>query len=141
MDKQALLWLVLAVLCGVIEIATPTFGYILAAAGALLSCVAAAMGYGLAVQLAVFGVSTALMLVFLRPHIVRKLGASPGVPSRTEKLVGRVGRVTEAIDPVSGSGRVLVDGHDWAAAADEALAAGVEVKVEGADGIRLRVRR
>jgi membrane protein implicated in regulation of membrane protease activity len=141
MEKAALVWLTAGVLCIVVEIATPTFGWVLVGAGALVSCAVAAAGYGFIWQLTACGGVSALLLIFLRPHIMRKLGTSPGVPSRTDKLVGRTARVTEAIDPVSGNGRVLVDGHDWAAQSGETIAVGAEVTVEGADGIRLRVRR
>lgn len=141
MEKAALFWLAAGIFCIVIEIATPSFGWLLIGVAGLIACAVAAAGYGMIWQMAAFGVAAVLLLYFLRPYIMRKLGPSPGVPSRTEKLVGMTARVTEAIDPVSGNGRVLVDGHDWAAQAGETIAVGAEVKIEGADGIRLRVRR
>ena len=47
--------------------------------------------------------------------------------------------MTEPIDPVRGSGRVLVDGHDWAARAAVAVTPGMRVRIVGADGIVLLV--
>jgi len=64
-----------------------------------------------------------------------------GVPSRTESLVGRHAVVTHDIDPTAGTGRVNVGGEDWAARSGEAIAAGVRVRVVGADGIVLEVTR
>jgi membrane protein implicated in regulation of membrane protease activity len=142
MDKAALAWLVFGLLCAVAELLTPVFGFVLVGAAAVVSSAFAASGYGLVAQLIAFAVGTTIALTVFRTRIMSKLAAdAPGVPSRTEKLVGRSARVTEAIDPVTGVGRVLADGHDWAALAEEPLAVGVEVRVEGADGIRLRVRR
>lgn len=141
MDKATVSWLVFALACAVIEIATPAFGFILVAGAAACAAAVCAAGYGMAVQLSVFAVVSVLSLTFLRSIILRKLGGSPGVPSRTDRLIGRTARVTEAIDPVTGNGRVIVDGHDWAAQSTAAVAAGEEVRVEGADGIRLSVRK
>jgi membrane protein implicated in regulation of membrane protease activity len=54
-------------------------------------------------------------------------------------LIGRAARVTQGIDPVTGSGRVLVAGEDWAASSASPLPAGAAVEVTGADGIVLQV--
>lgn len=142
MDKGTISWLVFALVCGILEVATPgLFGFILVGAAAVLAAIACELKQGVAVQLGVFAVAAAVLLTGLRSFILKRMGDSPGVPSRTERLVGHVGRVTEALDPVSGGGRVLVDGHDWAAQASEALAVGTQIRVEGADGIRLSVKK
>ena len=62
------------------------------------------------------------------------------MPSRTEILLGKKGQVTEWIDPVSGKGRVIVEGQDWAAKSEKSILSGQSVLVEGADGIVLQVR-
>lgn len=90
-------------------------------------------------QFLVFGVSALFLLIFLRPRILAKIGPSPGVPARAEKLVGHRGRVIEAVDPVSGRGRVLVDGQDWAASHLHPIPEGAEIVVEGHAGIKLVV--
>jgi membrane protein implicated in regulation of membrane protease activity len=66
-------------------------------------------------------------------------GAPSPVPSRTDKLVGQRGVVTEAIDPVRGTGRVNAGGEDWAARSEAPLPVGAEIVVDGSDGIVLRV--
>ena len=45
---------------------------------------------------------------------------APGVPSRTDALVGREGIVTHDIEATVGAGRVNVGGEDWAARAGDA---------------------
>ena len=65
--------------------------------------------------------------------------ATPGVDSRTERLVGQRAQVTEPIDPVLGTGRVVVAGDDWSARSDRALPSGTEVRIDGHDGIVLQV--
>jgi membrane protein implicated in regulation of membrane protease activity len=56
------------------------------------------------------------------------------------RLVGREGRAVSAFQ--GRSGRVFVDGKEWAAELDdgEALDAGSRVKVTGVEGAHLRVR-
>jgi membrane-bound serine protease (ClpP class) len=64
---------------------------------------------------------------------------APGVPSRTEALVGREGVVTHDIETILGAGRVNVGGEDWAARALAPVTAGTRVRVVRADGIVLEV--
>jgi membrane protein implicated in regulation of membrane protease activity len=142
MNTPGMAWLIFGVLCCAVEMLVPAFGFCLVGAAALVSSVIASSGYGFWPQIIAFGLGSALALTVLRTRILNKLAAeAPGVPSRTDRLLGRPARVTEAIDPVTGAGRVLVDGHDWAALAAEPISAGAEVRIDGADGIRLRVRR
>ena len=89
-------------------------------------------------QVALFAVLSLVSLALLRRRLIRRL-LPVGVPSRTDALLGQAGRVTEPIDPVTGSGRVLVGGEDWAARSTVPLPRGALVTVYGADGIVLQV--
>lgn len=138
-DSAVLAWVVLGILAAVVEISIPHFGVIFVSVAAVGGALAAWLGLGLTVQIAGFLVVLALSLLFLRPRVVSRIGASRGVPSRTEALVGRAGVVTEIIDPTIGSGRVNVGGEDWAARASSAIPTGTRVRVTGSDGIVLEV--
>jgi membrane protein implicated in regulation of membrane protease activity len=94
---------------------------------------------GLMLVLLIGAVAVGAVVVVVALALSERGGAAGPVPSRTEKLMGQRGVVTEAIDPVRGTGRVNVGGDDWAATADKVLAVGAEVVVDGADGIVLRV--
>ena len=59
-------------------------------------------------QFATFIVVMVVSLAALRSRLVGRLGG-PGVPSRTEPLIGRQGMVTHDIDPTLGTGRVTVE--------------------------------
>ncbi len=135
----SVVWLGIAVLAVIVELATPSFGWIFATLAALVSALSAWLGMPGLVQVSVFAVVLVASLLLLRPRLLGKLGAR-GVPSRTEALVGKLGEVTSAIDPVQGNGRVLVDGEDWAARSAHAVAAGRRVRVLGANGIQLEVQ-
>jgi len=83
-------------------------------------------------------VAILLVALLILPRFRAKLGAQ-GVPSRTEALLGKTGIVTETIDRNLGTGRVRIAGEDWAAQSESTLTIGSLVRVEGADGIVLRV--
>lgn len=132
------LWLILALVAGVVEILVPLFGFVFVAVAALIGAGAAAIGLAWPFQVVLFAVTLVLSLVLLRPLFTRKLGGR-GIPSRTEALIGRRGQLIEAVDPVVGTGRVNVGGEDWAARSGMPIPVGTEVVVEGADGIVLVV--
>lgn len=133
------IWLVVAVVAALIELMTPSFGFIFVGIAALLSVIASLVGLPWFVQVAVFVVVLPLLLILVRPWLQKKLSASRGVPSRAERFVGVRALVTEPVDPVRGIGRVLVAGEDWAATSKTPIPEGTEVVVESVDGIRLLV--
>jgi membrane protein implicated in regulation of membrane protease activity len=107
-------------------------------AAAVVAAAVAAIGLPFSVQLAVFAITLGVSLVALRPRLIRRL-EGPGVPSRTQALIGREGVVTHDIETIVGAGRVNVGGEDWAARAPTPLTAGTRIKVVGFDGIVLEV--
>jgi membrane protein implicated in regulation of membrane protease activity len=134
----ALAWVALAIVAAIVEVSIPQFGVIFVSVGALAAALAAYLGIGLPAQVIVFAVGLGLSLGLLRPRLVARLGA-PGVPSRTQTLIGREGIVTHDVDATVGAGRVNVGGEDWAARSKAPLVAGTRVRVVGADGIVLEV--
>ena len=139
-DTPALAWLALAIVAAIVEVSIPHFGSAFVGAAAVAAGAAAFLGFGLRAQLMTFVVVLMVSIVGLRSRLVGRLGGR-GLPSRTEPLIGRDGMVTHDIDPTIGSGRVNVGGEDWAARAGETIAAGTKVRIVGADGIVLEVRR
>jgi membrane protein implicated in regulation of membrane protease activity len=138
-DGSAQTWIIVAILAGIIEVSIPHFGVVFVSVAAVAAAVAAALGAGFVAQLVTFVVVLAGSLALLRPWFIARMGKAPGVPSRTEALVGHAGVVTLDIDPLVGSGRVNIGGADWAAHSAGPLPAGTPVRVIGADGIVLEV--
>jgi membrane protein implicated in regulation of membrane protease activity len=131
-------WIAVAIVAAVVEVALPTFGFIFVSAGAVVAAIAAWLGASVTVQLALVLIVLVGSLMLIRPRLMSALG-SKGVPSRTEALLGRRGRVTQDVNPTLGTGRVNVGGEDWAASSDRLIASGTDIVVKGADGIVLRV--
>ena len=136
---MATLWLIAALTAGIVEVLVPAFVFLFVGLAALLTAVTVWLGFSVTLQVVCFAASSLLLLLLVRPVVASKRLGGKGVPSRTEALVGKLGHVTEAIVPVRGAGRVNVAGEDWAARAAIPVPAGVEVRVEGADGIILLV--
>jgi membrane protein implicated in regulation of membrane protease activity len=122
---MALLWIIAAIVAVGIE-------------AGVLAALLAWIGFGFVLQAVGFLVTALLLPVLIRKRLLRLVGGG-GVPSRTDPHIGVTAEVTQAIDPITGAGRVLVNGEDWAARSSEPLPAGAKVTVTDADGIVLVV--
>ena len=126
------LWLIAAVVFGVGEIVT--LGFFLApfAGGALLAALAAALGAGTIISLAVFIVVSFSLLAALRP-LARSHRRMPAqLRTGTAALVGRTATVLERVANHQDSGCVKLEGETWTARAydpDEVIDPGKRVQV------------
>lgn len=113
-DNPWLAWVGVALVLGAIEAATVDFVFIMLAAGALASAVAASLGAPFAVQIVV-GVLVAVgLLVGVRPWVKRKFNeAAPGNTIGAVSLVGRSARVLQTVTETDG--RIKLAGETWSA--------------------------
>jgi membrane protein implicated in regulation of membrane protease activity len=126
------IWLIVAVVFGVGEIAT--LGFFLApfAGGALVAAVVAGAGAGDVVSWIAFLVVPLTLLAALRPVALRHMKQAPRLRTGTAALVGRTGMVVERISNDEGVGCIKIDGEVWTARAydeDEVIEAGTRVHV------------
>jgi membrane protein implicated in regulation of membrane protease activity len=127
-----LLWLILAIIFGVGEIAT--LGFFLApfAAGAAVAAVVSAAGVPLVGTLAVFLLVAVILLAALRPLARSHKRTPPQIRTGTAALVGKNAMVLERIANNEGVGCVRIDGEVWTARAfmeEETYEAGTRVQV------------
>ena len=108
-----LFWLIAAVILGIGEIVTTAFLLAPFAGGALLAMVAAAVGAGTAIQLAVFLVASIALLLALRPLARSHKRMPPQIRTGTAALIGKSGTVTERVSIDAGA--VRIDGDVWTA--------------------------
>ncbi|MCI9555176.1 NfeD family protein [uncultured Oscillibacter sp.] len=147
MDIFIWLWLGAIVLFGVAEVVTEGMISIWFVAGSLAGLVTCMSGWALgglspeATQVLVFAVVSAAALVLTRP-LVRRFMTRPHVPTNLDRVLGMVGKVTEAVDNERASGAVYVDGKTWTArsADGSAIPAGTQVKVQKIEGVKLLVQ-
>src|SRR5256884_6208621 len=107
-------WLVAALLLFVAEMLAPGFWLLSVAVGCLAAGVVSLVVPGAIVPALSFAAGTLLPLVGIRPFLVRHLHPrGTGVRTNGDALAGRVGIVSERIDPVTGKGPVPVEGEEW----------------------------
>ena len=135
------IWLVVAIVLVILEIATSGFGVICFAIGAVFGAIAAALGAGTTWQIILFAVVSILTFIFLRPIVIRFLEKkSKDVKTNADALIGRKGIVSERIDATQHTGRVAIDGDDWKAVS-EVIEKGAQVEIVKLDSIIVTVKQ
>lgn len=118
-DNVALVvWLLGLVVLLVIEIITLGLTTIWFAAGALVAFFAAMLGAPVLVQICLFFVVSFVLLFFTRPVAQKRLNNSRE-QTNVNSMIGREGRVIEAVDNFNGKGRIVVGGMEWTARTKE----------------------
>ena len=138
----AILWIIIAVVFGIIEVATLGILTIWFALGALAAAVAAILGAGVPLQIILFFVISIALLYFTRPLAEKylKIGKHK---TNVESLVGPRAVVLQGFGPGQ-AGRARVRGQEWACeAADrkEGFAEGEEAVIVRIEGVRLLLQR
>ena len=128
------LWILAALVSGIIEVMIVSFVFLMLAIGALAAGIAAACGANLMVQLIVFIIVSVALLVVLRPFLKGRIERSNNyVPSNTDRLIGKSGYVTETVG--ERHGRIQFSGGEWSARTEgPELPVGAEVRVDRIDG-------
>ena len=137
------LWVLVTVVCLILELTSGDFFIMCFAIGAVVTAIAAALGLGFYGQLAVFVVASVLSIFFVRPKLCKLLhGKRHERPSNADALMGRIGRVSEAIEQ-DGYGRVAIDGDDWKAVSADGsyMPLGQNVRVVGRESIIITVEK
>ena len=123
------LWAVVSIICLILELSSGDFFIICFSIGAVFAIIAAALGLGIYWQLFIFAVFSLLSVLFVRPVALRYLHKNePNKPSNADALLGRTGKVTEAI-AVGGNGYVQIDGDLWKAVSSTDIPTGETVRV------------
>lgn len=123
-------WAVIAVLCLILELTSGDFFIICLSIGALGAALdAGLLGNNFYVQLSCFIIVSLVALLYVRPAAKRWLhkGEDKRV-SNADALLGRTGRVTEAIK-AGDNGYVQIDGDQWRAVSSQDIAVGTTVRV------------
>lgn len=132
-------WLIIAIVCGIIEVATMGFWFLWLALSALLLSLLAWLNVvtALSAQVIVFGAITIFFIIFTRPLVVRVFKTNE-VKSNVDALIGITGIVTMEIVPPE-SGQVKLQGEIWTARSDQRLNQDSLVKVRSVEGVTLYV--
>lgn len=135
------LWALVAIVCLILELTNGDFFIMCFSIGAVCAAISSALGLGFYGGLMVFAACSVLSIFFVRPFALKYLHRNDGGRlSNADALIGRVGRVSEAIE-AGGYGRVAIDGDDWKATSvgGMAIQTGCKVRVVGRDSIIITV--
>lgn len=130
-------WLVLFVILSLIELATVNLVSIWFAVGSLITTFASLATDNLMVHLAVFTISSILLLLLTKPF-VKKIKRREVVPTNLDRVIGKVGVVTEKIEK-DGIGEVKVLGKRWSAYSNKEIEVNRKIKVLSINGVKLKV--
>ncbi|NCT89882.1 NfeD family protein [Cellulomonas sp. APG4] len=129
-------WLVAAIVLGVIEVLTLDLVLLMFAVGATAAIVANVAGASVTVQVLAFAATSLVMLVGLRPYLLRNLRRrTPLVETNAAGLVGRAALTLSEV--TARGGLVKLAGEEWSARTTPgaaAIPADVEARVLRIDG-------
>ena len=141
MDTEIVLWLVVAVVMIIIEIASLGLTSIWFAGGAVVAAIVAYSGLSMTTQIIAFAVVSLLLLIFTRPIAQKHLIKEP----EATNVDSFIGTVVDVIETVEGRkpGLVKLNGLEWSAITedDSCIASGEEVVVKAISGNKLIVEK
>ena len=133
------LWAVVAIVCLILELSSGDFFIICFSIGAVFAVISEALGLSVYWQIALFAAFSAIAIFTVRPVALRYLHKNePNKPSNADALLGRTGKVTEAIT-VGGNGYVQIDGDLWKAVSNADIPVGTTVRVIGRESTIITV--
>ena len=137
-----LMWILVGIFFLILELTSGDFFFMSFVLGAVAATLVALCGTGLVPQLAWIVISIAFLL-FVRPFALRYLHRNDkNISTNIDALIGREGRVEEAIAPGE-SGYVAVDGDVWKAVSRETdvIEVGEKVKIVDRKSLIVTVER
>lgn len=134
------MWLLVALLFGIVEILTITFVFIMFAIGALAAALVGFFGGSMLAQILVFVVVSVLLLFVMRPLMKGRIQRSgEDVRTNADALIGKSGYVTELVG--DRDGRIQFSGGEWSArSTGEQIPVGTQVEVVSIEGATAIVR-
>ena len=136
------IWLIIAGICLIIEIATVGFLVFWFAVAALITCLLSLFIHNVIIQTAIFVVLSALLIFLTRPF-ANKIGKKDKVVTNSSSLIGKEGTVLKDITFNSATlGQVKVNGDVWSAVTEEdygIIPAKSIVRILKRDGVKLVV--
>ncbi|ERJ12442.1 NfeD family protein [Haloplasma contractile] len=141
-EEAALVWLILGILLFIIEALTFSLVTVWFSLGAFVTMfVAMAFPDNIPLQIAVFLVTSIILLVFTRDIAIKKLKVGT-IKTNVESLVGKRAIVTKRIEEFN-YGEVRINGKYWTAKSYDGATIEVEtiVEITAISGVKLVVKK
>lgn len=138
---SSLQWILVAIVCGAIEIAFIGLWFLWLAFSALIVAVGTSFHWlnDLQSQLLVFALCSLLFIIFTRPLVMKTI-KTKDTYSNVQALIGQHGMTVSPISRIN-FGQIKVNGEIWTAFSEEEIDTGIRVEVIGIDGVKLQVKR
>ncbi len=131
-------WLTIFLALVFLEMATINLVSIWFAIGALVSFIVSIYIDNTTIQVAIF-VAVSLISLLLTKKFVTKVRKSKPERTNLDRIIGKVGIVTEDISKLE-PGEVKIDGKHWSAISTKKIKAGSKVEILSIDGVKLNVK-
>lgn len=141
------MWILWLILCGVFliaEIFTVSFLLFWPGIGAFLAFITSLFTDNVTIQIAVFVISTILMIIFTKPLIKKIFKNQNNTKMNKNSLIGKTGIVIKDINTIEAKGQVKVNGELWSAFSSnprEVIEKDSTVIVEDLEGVKLKVKK
>lgn len=117
-EKEFIFWVGLLILFLIVEIITVGLTSIWFAGGSLVAAIACLAGGSELLQVILFFAVSFILLYFTRPWAIKFIRPK-NVKTNYEEIAGKTVKVIERVDNVKGTGKVLYNGMEWTARAQE----------------------
>lgn len=136
------IWLIIAGVCFIVEIATVGFLIFWFGVAALITCLLSLVIHNVIAQTAIFIVLSVALIGLTRPF-AKKLNKKDNVVTNSNAIIGKEGIVIKQINSTPGDvGQVKVSGDIWTAIVNDyrdVIPVGSTIRVLGIDGVKLVV--
>lgn len=135
------IWLILAGIFFIGEIATTGFLVFWFGVGALLAMASSFFTSSIILQTVIFIISSTILILVTKPF-VKKFVDIKTTNTNAYSIIGKNALVIKEIDPIHSTGQIKVDGEVWSAENQnsEVIPKGSEVKVIAIEGVKAIVK-
>lgn len=142
MTLHLILWAIVLVITVILEFATTQLVSIWFSAAALICFICELLGMPFEGQLAVFVLSSAVLLILSRP-LLKKFSRKGFTPTNSDADIGKLVTIIEDVIPSQSKGRASLDGVDWIAVSADGseIPAGSMAVVKNISGAKLIVEK
>lgn len=132
------LWLIVCGICLVAEMITTGFLVFWFAIGALFAMIISLFTDNLMIQIAVFVISSGLLIFLTKPFVKKFLNGKTHVATNAYSIIGKTGLVVEEINASSGTGQIKIGSEIWSAKCEEneIIQKGSDVQIIAIDGVK-----
>ena len=132
-------WIILAGIFVIFEMIIPTdFLVFWLGMGALVAAVTSIFVDNITIQIAVFVVSSILLVFLTKPFVKKFMKSSANISTNAYSAIGKTGIVISDIDPITGKGQIKVENEVWSAKTNnqEKIQKDKLIKIDSIDGVK-----